>query len=167
MAYNAFIDFHSFSDMFARKTSSGKGIQDIRRIGDKIVHASAFTEPPVNLGKDIAAGSFFKNGEITLFFKGLGVEQGAACAVVEYDSGASSFSMLMKPMPNIDVSTTGASHYRGDIYIDSKTNWPLKITMNELVVSETAIPSAQKKIPSVTERELTIKNLTSEQKAKK
>ena len=51
--YNAFIDFHGFCNVFAEPTTGGKGIQDLKSIGDKIVHAAAFTEPPVNLGSGI------------------------------------------------------------------------------------------------------------------
>ena len=40
--YNAFIDFHGFCNVFAEPTTGGKGIQDLKRIGDKIVHAAAF-----------------------------------------------------------------------------------------------------------------------------
>ena len=50
MVYNAFIDFHGFCDVFARPTAGGNGVQDLTQIGDKIIHAAANTEPPVNLG---------------------------------------------------------------------------------------------------------------------
>jgi hypothetical protein len=69
---NSFIDFHAFNDVFARPTEGGKGIQDLTEIGQRIVHAAAFTEPPVNLGSGIKTGSVFRNGEVTLEFKGPG-----------------------------------------------------------------------------------------------
>ena len=69
--YNAFIDFHAFCNVFAEPATGGKGIQDLKTIGQKIVHAAAFTEPPVNLGSSVKEGSTFKNGEVTLEFKGL------------------------------------------------------------------------------------------------
>ncbi|MGH7453715.1 MAG: hypothetical protein ACRENG_20365, partial [bacterium] len=97
--YNAFIDFHAFCNVFAEPTSAGSGVQDLKKIGQKIVHAAAFSEPPVNLGSNIAEGSSFKNGEITLEFKGVSLVNGKPCALLEYDSGESSFKMLMKPMP--------------------------------------------------------------------
>ncbi len=53
--YNAFIDFHAFCNVLAEPTVEGAGIQDLRKIRDKIVHASAFSEPPVNLGSQILA----------------------------------------------------------------------------------------------------------------
>ncbi|MCP4644780.1 MAG: hypothetical protein GY851_30340, partial [bacterium] len=97
--YNAFIDFHAFCNVFAYPTSGGgKGVQDLKRIGDRIVHASAFSEAPVSLGTNTAEGSTFKNGEVTLALEGLSSVDGAACAIVAYDSGASSFQMFMKPM---------------------------------------------------------------------
>ena len=161
--YNAFIDFHSFCNVFAGRAPEGKGIQDLTKIGQKIVHAAAFTEPPVNLGTNISEGSFFKNGEITLEFKGLSVVNGKSCAVVEYDSGESSFEMIMNPMPNMEVQTTGSSHYKGDIYKDLTTNWVQKATMIEFVISETTLPMPPNKINSVNERQIIIRNVSEEE----
>jgi hypothetical protein len=158
--YNAFIDFHSFCDALVTKASSGKGIQDLTRIGQRIVHASAFTEPPVNLGSNIAPGSFFKNGEVTMLFKGLGLGQAATCAIVGFDSGDSSFKMIMKPAPNVEIRTTGASHYQGDIFIDLKSKWVQKVALTELVVSETIVPGPPGKVSSVIERTMFIQNIS-------
>ena len=158
--YNAFIDFHSFCNVFAAKAPEGSGIQNLTKIGQKIVHSAAFTEPPVNLGSNISEGSYFKNGEITLEFKGLSVVNGSSCALIEYDSGESSFKMIMNPMPNMEVQTTGSSHYKGDIYKDLKTNWVQKATMIEFVISETTLPMPPNKINSVNERQIIIRNVS-------
>jgi hypothetical protein len=83
--YNAFIDFHAFCNVFAERATAGRGVQDLKKVGDKLVHAAAFSEPPVG------PGSFFKNGEITLEFKGLSQVNGKLCALIGYDSGESSF----------------------------------------------------------------------------
>lgn len=157
--YNAFIDFHGFCNVFAERVPDGKGIQDLTKIGQKIIHAAAFSEPPVNLGSNISEGSFFKNGEITLEFKGLSVVNGKHCAIVEYDSGESSFKMIMKPMPNMEIHTVGSSHYKGYIYKDLATNWVQKATMIEVVVSETTLPMPPNKINSVIERNIIIRNV--------
>jgi hypothetical protein len=157
--YNAFIDFHSFCDVFAVSAGEGKGIQDLKKIGQKIVHAAAFSEAPVNLGSNIAEGSYFRNGEITLEFKGLSSVNGRLCALLEYDSGESSFKMIMKPVPNIEILSKGSSHYRGDIYKDLTTNWVQKVTMNEFVVSETTLPMPPNKINSVFERIILVRNV--------
>jgi len=158
--YNAFIDFHGFCNVFAEPTIGGKGIQDLKSIGQKIVHAAAFTEPPVNLGGNIAKGSTFKNGEVTLELKGLSLMDGAACALVAFDSGQSSFQMLVKPMPNMEVRAVGASHYKGDLYIDLATRWVRKVTMDELVVAESTVPTLPNKISAVLERDTVIRNVT-------
>ena len=158
--YNTFIDFHSFSNVFAEPTPTGNGIQDLKKIGQKIVHEAAFSEPPVNLGSNISEGSFFKNGEITLEFKGLSVVNGRPCALIEYDSGESSFKTIMKPASNIEIQTVGSSHYKGDIYKDLATNWVQKITMNEIVISETTLPMPPNKINSVIERNIIIRNIS-------
>jgi hypothetical protein len=157
--YNAFIDFHSFCDVFAAPTPEGNGIQDITKIGQKIVHAAANSEPPTNLGSNIAEGSYFKNGEITLEFKGLSIVDGKTCALIEYDSGESSYKMITQPAPNFDVVTTGSSHYMGDIYKDLESNWVQKVTLTEFVVSETTLPVAPNIINSINERDILIRNV--------
>lgn len=155
--YNAFIDFHAMN-VFSERTAAGGGAQDLKKIGDKIVHAASFSQPPVNLGSQIAEGSYFKNGEVTLLFKGLGLVNEKICALLEYDSGESSFTMMMKPMPNVDVTARGSSHYWGDIYKDLNTGWIQKATLHELVVSETVVPGMSK-INTVIERSISIKNI--------
>jgi hypothetical protein len=158
--YNAFIDFHGFCDLFARPTTEGKGIQHLNNIGDKVVHAAAFSRAPTNLGTGVAGGSIFTNGEITLEFKGLSRVNGQACALVRYDSGESSFKMILKPMPEMEVVTVGSSHYWGDIYRNLKTGWVEKVTMTEIVVSETALPVPPDKVNAVIERGITILNVS-------
>lgn len=155
--YNAFIDFHSMN-IFCEKAEGGKGIQDLKQIGDKIVHAASFSQPPVDLGGTVAHGSYFKNGEVTLLFKGLGLVNEKTCGLLEYDSGQSSFCMVMKPMANMEVTTKGSSHYWGDIYKDLATGWIQKATLHELVVSETAVPGMNR-INAVIERNIDIKNV--------
>ena len=155
--YNAFIDFHALL-LFAEPTLAGKGVQDLKRVGDKIIHATAFSEPPVNLGEQIKQGSVFKNGEITLELKGIGMVNQQSCAILGYDSGASSFKMLMEPMPNLQVNTIGSSHYWGDIYKDLKTGWIQKADLKEIVVSETEISGQKNKVQSVVERSIQIRN---------
>jgi hypothetical protein len=158
--YNCFIDFHAFCDVFAAPMTGGKGIQDLKSLGQKVVHASAFTEAPVDLGSSIDKGSIFKNGEATLELKGLGLVDGASCALLGFDSGQSSFQMVMKPMPNMEVHSVGASHYKGDIYVDLATKWVRQAVMDELVVTESTVPTLPKPIDTVIERNVTIRNVT-------
>ena len=165
--YNAFIDFHAFCDIFAEQVEGGPGIQDLKRIGQKIVHEAAFSEAPVNLGSNVSEDSTFKNGEVTLELKGLSQVAGAACALVGYDSGESSFQMKLEPMPNMEVKTVGSSHYKGNIYIDLATNWVRKATMDEMVVAETTLPMPPNKINTVIERHILIRNVTAEEFAGK
>ncbi len=157
--YNAFIDFHGFCNVFAQRIDGAKGIQDLREIGQKIVHAAAFSETPVNLGSNIAEGSFFKNGEITLEFKGLGLVDTVPCAIVTADSGQSSFEMIMNPATSMEEEAIGSSHYKGDIYIDLATQWVRKVTFDELVITESTMPAAQETRNEVVERNITIQNV--------
>jgi hypothetical protein len=157
--YNTFIDFHGFCNAFAERTDEGKGIQDLKKIGDKIVHAASFTEPPVNLGSNVAEGSTFKNGEVTLEFKGISLVDDVLCSVIAFDSGESSFTMIMQPMPEMEIKTVGSSHYKGDIFIDMESNWVQKVVMDEIVVSETLLPMPPHKINAVIERTSTIRSV--------
>lgn len=156
--YNSFIDFHGFCNVFARPVQGASGIQDLTTIGQKIVHAAAHTEPPVNLGSNIAEGSFFRNGEVTLEFKGLSAVGGAPCALVGYDSGESSFTMIMEPAPDTQLRAVGASHYYGDLYVELDSKWVRKATMGELVVSKMTMGD-QKLANAVIERSLTIETV--------
>jgi len=156
--YNAFIDFHSMS-VFAGRSAKDSGAQALMHIGDKIIHSASYSQPPVNLGSGIAEGSYFKNGLVTLAFKGLGLMNDKTCAIIEYDSGQSSFYMLMKPMPNMEVPTTGSSHYFGDIYKDLSSGWIQKAVLHEIVISETTVPGMANKINGVIERSISIKNV--------
>lgn len=162
--YNTFIDFHGFCDVFAAPVEGGegKGIQDLKYIGDKIIHAAANSEPPVNLGSNVAEGSTFKNGVATLEFKGISLVDGRLCSLVAFDSGESSFHMIMRPTPNMEIDTVGSSHYKGDLYIDLESYWVRKVVMDEVVVSETVLPMPPNKVNAVIERETTIHNVSKE-----
>ncbi len=155
--YNAFIDFHAMG-VFAGRTPGDSGIQSLRHIGDRVVHIASYSQPPVNLGEGIAKGSYFRNGEITLYFKGLGLVNNKNCAVIEYDSGKSSFLMLTK-FGGKEMPTKGSSHYWGDIYKDLSGGWIQKAVLHELVVSETTVPGMTNKVSVVVERTIDIRNV--------
>ena len=156
------MDFHSFLNVLSEKTEEGKGLQDLKHIGDRIVHAAAFTEPPVNLGNRILPGSTFKNGEITLAFKGLGLWNGVPCALIGYDSGESAFTMLMKPLPDMNFKAVGRSHYFGDMQVDLKSGWPLRVDMTEWVITQVEGPALPGRIHQVIERRLWIDSISKE-----
>jgi len=160
--YNSFIDFHAFCDVFGQPVPGGKGVQDLNRIGQRIIHSAANTEAPVSLGSNIAEGSKFKNGEVTLELKGVSLVDGAACALLGFDSGDSSLVMFIRPAPNIEVKTVGASHYFGDIYKDLRTAWVRKVAMGELVVAKVTMGD-QKLTNIVIERASTIAALSKEE----
>jgi hypothetical protein len=160
MVFNAFVDFHSFGQVFCARVKDGKGIQDLHKIGDKIVHAAANSEAPVHLGSAVEKGSTFKNGEITLELKGMSQADGARCAIVSYDSGDSSFHMILKPMPQISIDVVGGSHYWGDLYVDLDTQWLRKATLSEVVVSETSGAVLPQKMHGVVERALLLESIS-------
>jgi hypothetical protein len=153
--YNTFIDFHAFCNQFAQRTMMKKGIQDLERIGQKIVHESAFSEPTIQLSGNISEGSYFRNGEVTLEFKGLSTVDGVACAIVGFDSGDSSFKFSVNPTPEMEIKTVGAAHYWGDLHIELESKWIRKVEMGELTVSKVTLGD-QKDIKAVMERRTTI-----------
>ncbi len=138
--YNTFVDFHAIVDVFAKPAKDGQGIQNLSAFGQQVVHTAADSTAPTHLGGNIMEGSFFKNGRITLTLKGLTVVDENPCALVGYDSGDSSFRMLMEPMPGMQVESVGSSHYFGDICVDLLTKWPQRADMGEFVVTQSTIP---------------------------
>lgn len=157
--YNTFIDFHTFCDVFGSPTQDGKGIQNLHKIGDKIIHAAANSEAPVDLGSNVAKGSTFTNGEITLTFKGLSRENDTPLALVGFDSGGSHFVMNMEPSPGFQVTTRGSSHYWGDLYLNLKNHWISRVEMEEVVAAQTKLPSPNAPVSSVTIRHSVIRNM--------
>jgi hypothetical protein len=154
--YNNFIDFHALNDIFSRPLF-GKGIDALKLIGDKIVHPAAFSEAPVNLGTTIKPGSVFRNGEVTLEFKGVGIVDGAVCTIIGYDSGESTLKMAVKSSEYKYIETEGGSEYKGDIYMDLETGWVRKITLDEFVVTQTEDGNNPAKIKSYTVRHLLLR----------
>jgi hypothetical protein len=63
----------------------------------------------------------------------------------------------------MEIRTIGSSHYFGDIYKDLATQWVQKVTMAELVVSETTLPMPLNKINSVIERNIVIWNVSEDE----
>ncbi len=163
MVYNSFIDFHSFNDLLSRPVPEGKGIQDLDRVGQRIVHSASFSQPATNLGTNIKEGSFFRNGEITMELKGVGLVDEAPCAIVGYDSGESTFKMIVAFGGGKDILTEGGSEYAGDISIDLETRWLRKLSLNKFIVSETALPVGGGKMDSYTVRHLLIRLISREE----
>ena len=80
-----------------------------------------------------------------------------------FDSGESSFQMIVKPMPNMEVRSVGSSHYKGDLYIDLGTRWVRKVVMDEVVVAESTVPALPNKVNAVIERDSVIRNVTTKE----
>ncbi len=127
---DVFVGFHSFT-VFADPDKEGnKGIQDLKRIGDKIVHESAGVET------FILEGSTFKNGEISLEFKGVSVVDGATSAILHVDSGDGSFIMAFSH-EGMEVKTVGGTHYWADVYLDLASKWVKKSEVTVVDITKT------------------------------
>jgi hypothetical protein len=155
--YDNFLDFHMLNDLFARPMIYGHGIQDIKTIGQKVVHAASFIEAPVKMGTEFKPGSTFRNGEVTLELKGISIVDGAPCALVGYDSGESILKMIMPLAKDQESITEGGSEYKGDIYIDLATRWVRKIKLDEFVVTQTTVPDSAKTIDGYTVRHIVVR----------
>jgi len=156
--YNNFVDFHALADVFSRPMKYVKGIEQLKSIGDRIVHAGAFTEAPVSLTGVVRPGSVFRNGELTLELKGVSLVDDSPCALVNYDSGESTLRMAFIQGGNSeDVVMEGGSEYTGDVYIDLASGWVRKVTLNESVVTQTYTASRPNKIPGYTVRHLLLR----------
>ena len=161
--YNTFLDFHALTSVFPQASAEGNSIQDLHHIGDTTAHYASFTRPPTNLGSSIKEGSYFQNGRIMLELKGVSLAGGELCALVGYDSGESSFKMVLEPFPGMQVTGKGRSRYCGDIYRSLDDNWVKKVDMKETVISGTDIPMTGETIYSVVEREISIRNISREE----
>jgi len=141
-SYVSFLDFHSFNDIFTRPMSFGDGIQNLKEIGQRVVHPASFILAPVAFGTEVQQGSFFKNGEISLELRGLSVVDGTPCALVAYDAGESTLKMIIQGPDGRRNVTDGGSLYRGDIYIDLATRWVRKATLDEYQISQSNLGDA-------------------------
>jgi hypothetical protein len=155
--YNNFVDFHALADVFSRPMPFVKGIEQLRFIGDRIVHPGAFHEAPVSLSGVVRSGSVFRNGELSLSLKGISLVDGRPCALVRYDSGESRLRMAFIRGDQEDVMMEGGSEYRGDIYVDLESGWVRNVTLDESVVTETHTESRPEKVPGYTARHLLVR----------
>jgi len=161
--FNAFVDFHSFCQVFAERTSEGGGIQDLHRIGQVIEHAATRTVAPVSLDGFAEKGSAFRLGKVTLELKGLSLVDGRRCALVGYDSGDASLTMTVKPAPRVRLDVRGSSHFFGDLHVDLASQTVRKATLAEFVVQETSGTVLPQKIETVVERKILLRVLSKEE----
>jgi len=162
LVFNAFVDFHSFTDVFIRRADGG-GIQDLHQMGQRVVHAAARRDAPISLEGVADTSSTFKLGEVTLELKGTSVVDGRRCALVGYDSGDASLIMSLKPAPQVTVAIHGGSHFFGDLYVDLATQTLRKATLAEFVVQEISGAALPQTIHTVIERKLVLRELSREE----
>ncbi len=155
--YDTFIDFHSINDAFGRPMKYGKGIQDLREIGQRVVHPASFVEATIRFGTEIKPGSTFRNGEVTLELKGVSIVDGSPCALIGYDAGESGLKMVIPVSNDQDSFSAGGSQYKGDMYIDLATHWVRKATLDEYMVIETSTPDSTSKTYQYTVRHISLR----------
>ena len=136
--YSAFTYFHTCCNILTEPDQFLKGIQDLKRIGDKNVSNISY-ELPIDLGENILKGSTYKTGETTLEFKGLGSVNDTACAIVSYEEVGGSWIAYIKAMPLMTVKTGGGTQIRADIYIDLASLWVKKATYIVTDITKTTL----------------------------
>ena len=138
--YNQFVQFHAYVDGIAAPAlEGGEGIQDLKRIGDRIVLGGFPEDLPLDVGLAIKEGSTYKDGEKTLEFNGLSVMDGSPCALLGVDGGEGSYTMIIEVMPDVNATTVGGTRYFGDIYVDLASMWLKKAEITVVDVTETSI----------------------------
>jgi hypothetical protein len=135
--YSLFFYYQGHVD-YAEPSLHGKGVQHLKRIGDKVELETSFAELPLP-GSLAGKGSVWKNGEVTLEFKGLGVIDEVPCAVLSFDLGVCTWVMPLTIMPLMRLKTNGVSFYRGDIYLDLESKWVRKLEMNLSEITVTSM----------------------------
>ncbi len=88
---------------------------------------------------------------------------GAACAIVGFDSGESTLKMIMPFGADKEIVTTGGSEYRGDIYIDLAARWVRKITLDESVITQTIVPGPTPRMDTYAVRHLVLRLISREE----
>jgi hypothetical protein len=138
--YNQFIQFHAYVDGFASPVlEGGNGIQDLKKIGDKIVLEGFHGDLPLDVGLIIKEGSIYQSGVEMLEFKGLSVVDGNPCALLGVDGGEGSYTMVIEVMPNVNANTVGGTRFFGDIYVDLASMWLKKAEITVVDVTETSM----------------------------
>lgn len=138
--YNQFVQFHAYVDQFAAADLEGdKGIQDLKRIGDRIVFDEFNEDLPLTVGLIIMEGSVYKPGMETLDFKGLSLVDDKSCVLLGVDGGEGSYTMVMEIMPDMNAKTVGGTRYFGDIYVDLASMWLTKASITVVDVTETSM----------------------------
>lgn len=134
--YTSFIDFHMINDSLSRPTKFGSGIQHLKEGGDRVVHPASHIEAPISFGTEVRPGSTFRNGEVSLDLRGVGIVDGRPCALVGYDVSDSTPRMTHVTRDGTNVAVEGMSQFRGDIYIDLSSKIVRKATIDEHLIAQ-------------------------------
>ncbi len=138
--YNQFVQFHAYVDQIATPDVDGaSGIQNLTRIGDRVVLDEPADEFPLDVGLIVREGSVYRPGEVTLEFKGLSVVHGEPSALLGIDGGEGSYSMAVDAMPNVTAETVGGTRFFGDVYVGLTSMWLRRADITVVDVTETSI----------------------------
>ncbi len=157
-AYDAFIDFHRFCDYYARPTFLGKGIQDLHRVGDSVIHAAAYRLlPEAERRETTEPTTTSRNGEVTLEFLGISLRGGEQCALMRVDSGeCSRFYTNNRGEPVV----TGSFRYRADLNVELVSGWVAGAAVVERILAGGPDDGGER--PGFLERTFKVRSLSKE-----
>jgi hypothetical protein len=132
--YSAFFYYHSYVG-YADPEPDDVGIQDLKRVGDKVKLPSSGLETRLP-GWLAGKGSKWRNGQTTLEFKGVAEIDGATCAIIGLVCGPSPWYMPLNLMPIFGLKTYGLSSFTADIYLDLQTR---RVRLLNYILTESAL----------------------------
>ena len=159
--YGSFIDFHMFDSFTTESQGEFKSdLSGLRTIGQHHT-ADIGVEVPVHLEPDILEGSKFKNGSISIAFKGMTLADGVPCALIGIGSRDSSFDLILSPQPGRKMNVKGGSVYSGDLSLELDSQWMSRLEFREFVVSKVTM-GPQEIDNFVSERRVRIQSVSQE-----
>ncbi len=136
--YSLFTYFHTCCNMLIEPNQIGINIEDLKKVGDRSV-SEICPELPIDLGKVILKGSTFKTGKETLEFKGLGIVDDVACAIIGYEAIGGSWTAYIQAAPLMKVKTIGGTQIRAEIHVDLVSFWMKKATYIVTDITKTTL----------------------------
>src|SRR5579859_1667753 len=158
-AYTALIDFHSINDVFGRPSPFGPALQDLTAIGQRVVHPASFVTAQMYFGTEVRPGSTFTNGQVTLDLVGVSTVAQAVCAVVEYDAGESTLTMIIDLGGGQTSVIEGGSQYKGLMYLDLTSGWAQRATLEEYMIAKVATSASAEPSVDYTTRHIELRML--------
>jgi hypothetical protein len=114
------------------------GVGRLTHAGDR-VRIEMSKESPVNLGAMFLDGSVFIHGTCYIELLGLGLVDGAPCAILRIEETGGGYRMRIRPMPGMTVKSVGATRLTADVHINLETGWVERTDATVVDVTKTTL----------------------------